>query len=150
MRARGLLGVTRCAAFVAGVAAFAAVAAVAAVAGVAGVAGVGGCSSAPRFPACERDEQCVSGATHDYCVAGTCVYCRTSVDCADRQMCRAGACVLDPNAPPSPAADAGEDADDGSAEAADDDAAPEDDEGDRAPDESPRRLPRGVRRFFHP
>src|SRR5690348_3703153 len=76
------------------------------------------CSSAsPRYPLCAGDEQCTLGATHDYCVDGRCVHCRTSIDCADREMCRSGECKPDPNAPPPPALDAGDDAeDDGSTE----------------------------------
>jgi hypothetical protein len=103
-------------------------------------------SSAPQYPACARDEQCAVSGKHDYCLDGRCVYCRTSVDCKDRERCRKGACEPDPNAPP-PVPDAGEDAAD--------DAAPEDEAGqdqkDDAPPESPRHvLPQGVRRFFRP
>lgn len=109
------------------------------------------CSSpAPIYPACARDDQCAVRGRHDYCVGGRCVYCRTSVDCGDREMCAAGTCKPDPNAPPPPVLDAGSDGeDDGSAEAE----AGEDDETneDPSPPESPRHvLPRGVRRFFHP
>jgi hypothetical protein len=109
-----------------------------------------GCSSSPRFPSCERDDQCTTGATHDYCVDGRCVFCRTSVDCGDRQRCRAGACEPDPNAPPPPP-DAGADAEDDGSFDEDDAGDVPSDEDDHAPPESPRRiLPRGIRRFFGP
>jgi hypothetical protein len=95
------------------------------------------CSSSPRYPACNRDDQCAVSGKHDYCVDGKCVYCRTGGDCADRERCRKGKCETDPDAPPLRALDAG------------DDAPTEDDE------ESPRGsqrhvLPRGVRRFLRP
>ncbi len=79
------------------------------------------CSAhAPKYPACQHDDQCAVGGKHDYCVAGRCAYCRTAVDCGDRQRCRAGACEPDPDAPPPPeaGADAGDEAGD---EAGDDD-----------------------------
>ena len=106
------------------------------------------CSSTPKYPACQRDEQCAVSGKHDYCVAGKCVYCRASTDCADRERCRAGKCETDPDLPPPRALDAGDDA----AEAGDDDdAAAEapDDDTDRAP-VNPRQMPRGVRRYLRP
>ncbi|HEY1954981.1 MAG TPA: hypothetical protein VGH28_05200 [Polyangiaceae bacterium] len=118
------------------------------------VAVAAACSSAaPRYPACARDDQCTAGSKHDYCVAARCVHCRTSIDCADREMCRGGECKPDPNAPPPPVLDAGDDADDDAATDEDSAAAGADDstEDDHAPPESPRHvLPPGVRRFFHP
>ena len=67
---------------------------------------------APKYPACQHDDQCAVNGKHDYCVAGKCAYCRTTVDCGDRQRCRAGGCEADPDAPPLPeaGADAGADA----------------------------------------
>jgi hypothetical protein len=104
------------------------------------------CSTA-RYPACERDEQCTVSGKHDYCVAATCVYCRTSVDCADRERCRAGQCEVDPNIPPPRALDAGDDAESD----AGDDAGGGVEEDDNAPRESPRHvLPQGIRRYLHP
>ena len=107
------------------------------------------CSSAPKYPACERDEQCAVSGKHDYCLGGKCVYCRVSTDCADRERCRAGKCETDPNAPLPRALDAGDDADtDGSA---DEDAGDEKETDDEAPAASPRHvLPRGVRRYLRP
>ncbi len=81
-----------------------------AVAAAVTVAAVLACEAHPRYPACESDAQCAVGGRHDYCVAGRCAYCRTAIDCGDRQMCRAGRCLADPNAPPPPAPDAGADA----------------------------------------
>lgn len=108
-------------------------------------------SSPPRYPLCQRDEQCVHGAARDYCLEGKCVHCRTSVDCGDREMCRGGQCKPDPDAPPPPALDAGGDADDDGSAEDEAGASDENDEESQAPPESPRHvLPRGVRRFFHP
>ncbi len=106
------------------------------------------CSSSPRYPACNRDDQCAVSGKHDYCVDGKCVYCRTSSDCADRERCRQGKCESDPDAPAIRALDAGDDA---AADASEDDAG----EGQESDDESPRRgqrqiLPRGVRRYLRP
>ncbi len=103
------------------------------------------CSSALRFPACERDDQCVVKNQHDYCVGGTCVYCRTSTDCAERERCRGGKCEVDPNIPiPSEAgADAADDASD------EDDAEAPDPEESRSRS-TPHVIPRGVRRFLRP
>ena len=115
-----------------------------------GLAVAAACSSAaPRYPACARDDQCAVGQKHDYCVEGRCVACRTAIDCADREMCRAGQCKPDPNAPPPPVLDAGDDADDDGS--ADDEAGEPMPEQEQAPPESPRHvLPRGIRRFFGP
>jgi hypothetical protein len=116
------------------------------------------CSSAPRYPACDRDEQCAVSGKHDYCVATaagrTCSYCRTSADCADRERCRVGKCEVDPDAPPPKALDAGDDAECDAGEW-DDCGAPAEEAGtkedDNAPAESPRHvLPQGIRRYFHP
>jgi len=75
-------------------------------------AAVVACSSgAAKYPACQTDAQCAVGGKHDYCVDGHCAYCRTSVDCGDRERCRAGACEPDPNAPPVPEAGADAEAD---------------------------------------
>jgi hypothetical protein len=106
------------------------------------------CSSAgPRYPACERDDQCALSGKHDYCVAGKCVYCRTEIDCGERERCRAGKCEVDPNAP-IPRLDAGSDAEDADAEP-DDDANTEPTEPtERAA--PPHVIPRGVRRFLRP
>jgi len=107
------------------------------------------CSSAAKYPKCDRDDQCAVSGKHDYCVAGACVYCRTSTDCADRQRCRAGKCETDTDLPPPRALDAGDDA----ADAGEDDDAdaeePTDDESDRAP-VNPRQMPRGIRRYLRP
>jgi Cys-rich repeat protein len=107
------------------------------------------CSSAAKYPKCERDDQCAVSGKHDYCVAGACVYCRSSTDCADRERCRAGKCENDPDLPPPRALDAGDDA----AEAGDDEDAgteqPEPEESDRAP-VNPRQMPRGIRRYLRP
>ncbi len=87
--------------------------------GIAGavVGAVIACSSgAPKYPACQTDEQCAVGGHHDYCVAGRCAYCRTSVDCGDRERCRSGACEPDPDAPPVPEAGADAEANDAGAE----------------------------------
>jgi len=115
-----------------------------------GLAVAAACSSAaPRYPACARDDQCAVAHEHDYCVEGRCVACRTAVDCGDREMCRAGRCKPDPNAPPPPVLDAGDDAEDDAS--ADDDAGEPNQDEQQAPPESPRHvLPRGVRRFFGP
>jgi len=102
-------------------------------------------SSSPRYPACERDDQCAVKGKHDYCVSGTCVYCRTSVDCGERERCRAGKCEVDPDQPP-PTDDAGPDASDGGDEDADSDN-PDDSHGARP---VPHVIPRGVRRFLRP
>ena len=107
------------------------------------------CSSAAKYPKCERDDQCAVSGKHDYCVAGACVYCRTSTDCSDRERCRAGKCENDPDLPPPRALDAGDDA----AEAGDDEDSgteePEGDESERAP-VNPRQMPRGIRRYLRP
>jgi hypothetical protein len=71
------------------------------------IGAVWACSSKPAYPKCTRDQDCAVGNKHDYCVAGACVYCRTTIDCGDREMCRAGACMLDPELQPK---DGGEDA----------------------------------------
>ena len=112
------------------------------------VAVAASCSSAPRYPACNRDDQCAVSGKHDYCVDGKCVYCRTSSDCADRERCRQGKCESDPDAPPIRALDAGDDATDSASE--EDAGEPEetDDESDRRPQR--QILPRGVRRFLRP
>jgi len=114
-----------------------------------GVALVIACSSAAKYPKCERDDQCAVSGKHDYCVAGACVYCRTSTDCADRQRCRAGKCETDPDLPPPKPLDAGDDA----ADAADEEDAgteqPSDDESETAPN-GPRQMPRGIRRYLRP
>jgi hypothetical protein len=54
------------------------------------------CSSTPHYPRCTSDVHCAAAGKHDYCVAGTCVYCRDATDCKDREMCRSGACLPDP------------------------------------------------------
>jgi hypothetical protein len=109
------------------------------------------CSSSPRYPACNRDDQCAVSGKHDYCVDGKCVYCRTGADCGDRERCRQGKCEADPDAPPLRALDAGEDGEaDGSA---DEDAGAEEppEEEEESPRGSQRHvLPRGVRRFLRP
>jgi Cys-rich repeat protein len=109
------------------------------------------CSSAAKYPKCERDDQCAVKGKHDYCVAGACVYCRTSTDCADRERCRAGKCENDPDLPPPRALDAG---DDGASEAGDEEEAgteePSSDDDDRPSPSSPRQLPRGIRRYLRP
>ena len=105
------------------------------------------CSSSARYPACERDQQCAVGAKHDYCVGGRCVYCRSAVDCGEREMCRAGECKPDPNAPPPPVLDAGEDGETDEAGSAEDDAGESQVDDEPAP---PRILPRGVRRILRP
>jgi hypothetical protein len=105
------------------------------------------CSSAARYPACERDDQCSVSGKHDYCVAGRCVYCRTATDCSDRQRCRAGTCEADPNAPPLVVPDAGEDADE---DAEDNEAGGNEDESNRENETPARIIPRGVRRFLRP
>jgi len=108
------------------------------------------CSSAPRYPACSRDDQCAVSGKHDYCVDGKCVYCRTGADCADRERCRQGKCEADPDAPPPRALDAG---DDGEADASADEDASEnenDDDDDRRPASQRHVLPRGVRRYLRP
>ena len=123
-----------------------------AVAAAAGIALVIACSSTPKYPACTRDEQCAVSGKHDYCVAGACVYCRTSTDCGDRQRCRAGKCETDPDLPPPKANDAGDDAADDGGDT-DDDAgteAPEDESSEQRPSTSPRTLPRGIRRYLRP
>jgi Cys-rich repeat protein len=111
------------------------------------------CSSAAKYPKCERDDQCAASGKHDYCVGGACVYCRTSTDCADRERCRAGKCENDPDLPPPRALDAGDDASGDAAEAGDDD----DDAGTEAPESdddhapvNPRQMPRGIRRYLRP
>jgi hypothetical protein len=104
------------------------------------------CSSELRFPACERDDQCVVKNQHDYCVSGTCMYCRTSSDCADRERCRSGKCEVDPNAPLP--RDAGADASDEDA-SDEEDASPPDEEESRSRS-TPHVIPRGVRRFLRP
>jgi hypothetical protein len=106
------------------------------------------CSSAARYPTCERDDQCAVSGKHDYCVSGRCVYCRTTADCADRQRCRAGLCETDPNAPPLVVPDAGDDAEDDAGEGEE---AGNEDEGDQKENEAPLRvIPRGVQRFLRP
>lgn len=120
------------------------------------------CSSAARYPTCERDDQCAVKGKHDYCVStdppeagrrdhkpGRCVYCRTATDCSDRQRCRSGKCEADPNAPPLVVPDAGEDADE---EAGEDDEAGtgNEDESDKENESPARIIPRGVRRFLRP
>ena len=106
------------------------------------------CSSAVRYPACNRDEECSVSGKHDYCVSGKCVYCRTAVDCGDRQRCTAGRCEADPNAPP-PVVDAG---DDGATDASDEETEevtppPADEEHGES---HQHILPRGVRRYLRP
>jgi hypothetical protein len=81
-------------------------------------AAVCACSRAPSYPRCERDDQCAVDGGHDYCVSGVCLYCRTAVDCADAEMCRAGRCLADP-ALARPDAGAERDADAPEADAAD-------------------------------
>jgi len=54
------------------------------------------CSGRPVYPRCAVDAHCAAAGKHDYCVAGTCVYCRDATDCGDREMCRSGACSPDP------------------------------------------------------
>ena len=108
------------------------------------------CSSSVKYPKCERDDQCAVSGKHDYCVAGACVYCRTSTDCADRQRCRSGKCETDPDLPPPRPLDAGDDAADAGED--EDDAAteqPESDESEHAP-VNPRQMPRGIRRYLRP
>jgi Cys-rich repeat protein len=110
------------------------------------------CSSAAKYPKCERDDQCAVAKKHDYCVAGACVYCRTSTDCGDRERCRAGKCENDPDLPPPRALDAGDDASGDAAEAGDDDDAgtePPESDDDHAP-VNPRQMPRGIRRYLRP
>jgi len=65
------------------------------------------CSKKPAYPRCDDDGQCAVAGRHDYCVAGTCAYCRTAVDCAEREKCSAGRCEHDPLLDPP---DAGPDA----------------------------------------
>lgn len=62
-----------------------------------GIGAVWACSSKPAYPKCASDQDCAALGKHDYCVVGACVYCRTAIDCGDREMCRAGACSPDPN-----------------------------------------------------
>ncbi len=71
------------------------------------IGAVWACSSKPNYPKCTRDQDCAVLGKHDYCVVGACVYCRTTIDCGDREMCRAGACSLDPDLQPK---DGGDDA----------------------------------------
>lgn len=116
------------------------------------------CSSAPRYPACDRDEQCAVSGKHDYCVAMSggqkCAYCRTGADCADRERCRMGKCEVDPDAPPPRALDAGDDAECDAGDWGECKPPPEHEAGtqdDDAPPESPRHvLPQGIRRYLHP
>ena len=114
-----------------------------------GTALVIACSSAAKYPKCERDDQCAVSGKHDYCVAGACVYCRTSTDCADRERCRAGKCETDPDLPPPRALDAGDDAAEAGDEEEDARTEQPDDESDRAP-VNPRQMPRGIRRYLRP
>jgi hypothetical protein len=110
-----------------------------------------GCSSstAARYPACERDDQCAVNGKHDYCVGGKCVYCRSGTDCADRERCRVGKCEADPDAPPARSLDAGDDADDADTEDADASGLPDDEEERAAPSQR-HVLPRGIRRILRP
>ncbi len=108
------------------------------------------CSSAAKYPKCDRDDQCAVSGKHDYCVAGACVYCRTSTDCADRERCRAGKCENDPDLPPPRALDAGDDASDAAGDEEEEASTEEPEEDtDRAP-VRPRQMPRGIRRYLRP
>ncbi len=61
------------------------------------------CSGKPAYPKCARDQDCAVLGKHDYCVVGACVYCRSMTDCGEREICRAGACLLDPDLQPKDA-----------------------------------------------
>lgn len=66
------------------------------------------CSATPVYPACKTDGACAHAEHHDYCVSGTCVQCRSAIDCGDRERCRGGRCESDPDAPiPPPPVEAG-------------------------------------------
>ena len=108
------------------------------------------CSShAPKYPACQHDDQCAVGGRHDYCVSGKCAYCRTTVDCGARERCRAGACEADPDAPPLPeaGADAGADAEDEAGGSEDEEDSSDGDEERRPPQVRLRELEQRVRQL---
>ena len=48
-----------------------------------------GSACGPKYPKCEKDEDCKAG---EFCVSELCQKCRTDSDCATGQSCNAGAC----------------------------------------------------------
>jgi peptidoglycan-associated lipoprotein len=48
----------------------------------------------PRYPNCEKDEQCNDEAHKGVCVRGLCTQCRKDSDCDTGKVCLEGACKL--------------------------------------------------------
>lgn len=88
------------------------------------------CDPLPVYPRCAGDGDCAKDGGSEYCVGGSCVYCRLATDCAEGEMCRAGKCLADPDLV---VVDAGDDASDASLE-------PDADEPPRLPRNKGRRL----------
>lgn len=52
---------------------------------------VGGCN--PKYPACDKDEDCQRDGHNEFCVARKCQQCRATSDCSEGSECQAGKCA---------------------------------------------------------
>ncbi len=48
----------------------------------------------PRYPNCEKDEQCNDETHKGVCVKGLCTQCRHDADCDNGKVCKEGACKV--------------------------------------------------------